>query len=121
MSNLFVLKNDSSELPPFRSRIREFLNQAGWSEKQTGEWTLVLDEALTNVIRHAYAGKSGEIKVEVNDSESQTEFVIEDCGSPFDPTKMPQPKLPKETPGGLGVYLIRSLTDRFEYDTSFRG
>lgn len=121
MQEKFVLKNESTELAPFRNRMRALLPQLGWSEKQVGEWILVLDEALTNVIRHAYAGVSGEILVELSDTAEETQFLIEDHGKIFDPTQLPSPQLPKETPGGLGVHLIRSLTDRFEYDTSFRG
>ena len=121
MKQRFVLKNESTELPLFRERMRKLLSEGGWSDKKIGEWVLVLDEALTNVIRHAYCGSTGEIIVEIMDSENQTEFLIEDHGKPFDPTKLPSPKLPKETPGGLGVHLIRSLTDCFEYDSSFQG
>ena len=121
MKERFVLKNEAAELPLFRERIRTLLAKLKWSEQQIGEWVLVLDEALTNVIRHSYGQNSGEIIVEIIDVETQTEFFIEDHGTPFDPTKVPTPELPKDTPGGLGVHLIRSLTDCFEYDTSFRG
>lgn len=121
MQQRFVLRNESTELLPFRNQMRELLPQWGWSEKHTGEWVLVLDEALTNVIRHAYTDASGEIIVKVSDTDEQTEFLIEDHGRIFDPTTLPSPELPKETPGGLGVHLIRSLTDRFEYDHSFQG
>jgi len=121
MRQRFVIKNNSEELPVFRQQVRLLLAKAGWPEKQVGEWALVLDEALTNVIRHAYEGASGEICVEMLDDAGQTEFMIEDHGKAFDPTKIPAPKLPKETPGGLGVHFIRTLTDRFEYDSSFQG
>ncbi|HRK62159.1 MAG TPA: ATP-binding protein [Candidatus Omnitrophota bacterium] len=121
MQQRFVLKNESSELPVFRAKMRTFLSEKGWPEKNTGEWLLVLDEALTNVIRHAYSGTPGEIIVEISDEPSKTEFMIEDHGKRFDPTQAPTPKLPKETPGGLGVHFIRQLTDRFEYDNSFQG
>lgn len=120
MHQQFVLKCRAEELPSFRSKIRGMLLAGGWNEKQTGEWTLVLDEALTNVMRHAYPDACGEIKIEYTDSEDRTEFVIEDRGMRFDPTQLPEPKLPKETPGGLGVHLIRCLTDTFEYDSSFK-
>lgn len=120
MKSRFVLKSESSELQPFRKQVRELLSKWNWSDKQIGEWALVLDEALTNVMRHAYPGIVGEIVIEAIDSEKQTEFLIEDHGNSFDPTQLPPPDLPKETPGGLGVHLIRSLTDRFEYDSSFK-
>jgi len=121
MQQRFVLSNSSEELPVFRNEMRKLLPTLGWPEKQKNEWLLVLDEALTNIMRHAYCGKYGEIIVEITDSKKQTEFCIEDHGKSFNPTTLPKPKLPKDTPGGLGVHLIRSLTDRFEYDTSFRG
>ncbi len=121
MKERFVLKNGAADLPLFRNQVRNLLSQYHWSEQQRGEWTLVLDEALTNVIRHAYGQESGEIIIEMIDTETQTEFVIEDHGKRFDPTQVPEPELPKKTPGGLGVHLIRSLTDRFEYDDSFQG
>lgn len=120
MHQHYVLKNESSELAPFREKMRDLLPPLGWDSKQVGEWTLILDEALTNVMRHAYPQKTGEIRVDIYDSKKQTEFMIEDDGIPFDPTQMPQPKLPKETPGGLGVHFIRALTDIFEYESTYK-
>jgi len=120
MHQHYLLNNDSSELTPFREKMRDLLPSLGWDAKQIGEWILILDEALTNVMRHAYPEKTGQIRVNVYDSLKQTEFVVEDDGVPFDPTQMPTPKLPKETPGGLGVLFIRSLTDVFEYDSTYK-
>ncbi len=120
MHQHYVLNNDSSELTSFREKMRDLLPSLGWTEKQVGEWSLVMDEALSNVMRHAYPKKTGEIRVDLYDSKKQTEFVIEDEGVAFDPTQMPDPKLPKETPGGLGVLFIRSLTDIFEYESTYK-
>lgn len=120
MHQHYLLNNDSSELAPFREKMRDLLPSLGWDAKQVGEWILILDETLTNVMRHAYPEKAGQIRVNVYDSLKQTEFVVEDDGVPFDPTQMPTPKLPKETPGGLGVLFIRSLTDVFEYDSTYK-
>jgi len=95
------------------------LSHEGWEKKATEEVLLAVDEALTNVIRHAYQGKPGKMTVSVKVTGDRIEIVIEDLGKKFDPTQVPSPELPRHKPGGLGVHFIRTIMDQMVYDHEY--
>lgn len=78
---------------------------------------LATEEAVVNVFNYAYPHGSG--KVRLRCMEDGDRFVIEvtDWGDPFDATTLPEPNLTlEERPvGGLGVYLIKKMTDEMRY------
>jgi anti-sigma regulatory factor (Ser/Thr protein kinase) len=82
---------------------------------------LALDEAVTNVIGHAFAGQAPphRIAVELDVTATSVVATVVDSGRAFDPSAAPAPdiSLPLEQrdPGGLGVLLIRRMVDRVEY------
>ncbi|MDD5217687.1 MAG: ATP-binding protein [Candidatus Omnitrophica bacterium] len=115
MEKMFELIAKSENLPPFRVTLRELLKQSDVNEKKSGEILLAVQEVLTNVVRHAYQGQAGKIKVVFQDSHDQISVTIQDFGRPFDLTQVPDPELPKKDPGGLGIFLIKKLMDQVEY------
>lgn len=119
MEKRFELVASSEVLSPFRKELRQILGQAGWEKKTTEEILLTVDEALTNIIRHAYQGKPGKMMVTVGTSDDKVEIVLEDWGKKFDPTQVPPPELPRQKPGGLGVHFIRTIMDQMIYDNQF--
>jgi len=112
----FELIASSEILPPLRKELRELFIEAGWEKKSVEETLLAIDEALTNVIRHAYQGQAGKIDVRVDVSPEKIEVVMEDRGRKFDPTQVPSPELPRHKPGGLGVHFIRTIMDHMSYE-----
>jgi len=78
---------------------------------------LVTEEAVVNVCKYAYS--DGEGKVRLRCMGEGDRFVIEvtDWGGPFDATAVPDPDLAlEERPvGGLGIYLIKKMTDEMRY------
>jgi len=97
------------------------LEASGFDDKAVHDVILSVDEVLANVIRHAYGGKegkveSGKIRVTVSDRGERAEIVIQDEGPCFDPRSIPAPELPSRKPGGLGIYLVRSLMDEIDYE-----
>jgi len=112
----FELNASSEVLSPFRKELRHILTQAGWEKKTTEEILLAVDEALTNIIRHAYQNKSGKMTISVAATDDKFEIVLEDQGQKFDPTQVPPPELPRHKPGGLGVHFIRTIMDQMIYD-----
>lgn len=83
-----------------------------------------VDEALANVIRHAYAGKSG-LPIEITCNRLQVEgdgpprtgleIVVEDSGVALDPAKLKGRSLEEVRPGGLGLHFIRESMDLVEF------
>lgn len=116
MEKRFELNASSEVLSPFRKELRQILSGEGWEKKTVEEVLLAVDEALTNVIRHAYQEKAGKIEVFAQASPEKIEIILEDHGRRFDPTQVPPPKLPCERPGGLGVHFIRTIMDQMIYE-----
>jgi anti-sigma regulatory factor (Ser/Thr protein kinase) len=85
---------------------------------------LIVEEACFNVISHAYpSGTPGPLSLQVEardlDGRPVVEITIQDEGIPFDPLAPPVTAragpVEEMEPGGLGVLLIRSLSDRQQY------
>ena len=114
----FELDANSSSLSPFRQKLKSLLETMGLGEKAVHDVILSVDEALTNVIRHAYGGEKNAKKIQVmlSDQTKQIEIVIEDQGPCFDPRTQPAPELPPQKPGGLGIHFVRTLMDRVDYE-----
>jgi serine/threonine-protein kinase RsbW len=83
-----------------------------------------VDEALANVMRHAYQGRMGR-PIEVTcrrlaDAENGTtlrgiEVVLQDSGVPVDSAKLQGRPLDEIRPGGLGLHFMRKSMDEVEF------
>ena len=105
--------------------IREFVSEEarafGFSDEDAANIILAVDEACTNIIKHAYQyATDKEIEVTVLRKNRSFEIRIFDTGRSFDPTTIRQPDLKEHIGhrkrGGLGVYLMKKLMDKVEYD-----
>lgn len=79
-----------------------------------------LDEVLANIVHHGLAGTSGTIELAMDRQDGQVAVRVADTAAPFDPLLMPAPdtSLPLEQRrlGGLGIALVRALTDEVAYE-----
>lgn len=107
--------------------IRALLREAAQAHGADPEWVhdlvLAVDEACQNVIRHGYRGElvSGDIHVQVAaDSGGLVIRVSDDAAGvgPGGPTPLP---LDPSRPGGLGLHLMRSLTNECQWETPQSG
>ncbi|MDD8027550.1 MAG: ATP-binding protein, partial [Acidobacteriota bacterium] len=102
-------------LDPFLAFIADQGEAAGFRSIRRGEVQLVVEEAVVNIIRHAYPGHAGDIELrwEAGSEPGRVVLEIEDEGVPFDLRSAPAPDLRsgiEERPiGGLGIHFIRSL------------
>lgn len=105
--------------------VREFISVAarelGFGDEDVSKIALAIDEACTNVIKHAYEfDPTRKIDVTVRSGNGAMEILIADSGKDFDPTVISSPDmeeyLSQYQRGGLGVYLMRSLMDKVEYN-----
>jgi anti-sigma regulatory factor (Ser/Thr protein kinase) len=82
---------------------------------------LALEEAVTNIIRYAYADvRRHEILIEASIGKAEVVLRITDDGKEFDilaatPPHMHKP-IDERPPGGLGIHLLRSIARRIEYE-----
>ncbi len=79
-----------------------------------------LDEVLANIVHHGLRDVAGTIELTMDRDDRQVVAHVADTAAPFDPLLMPAPDttLPIEQRklGGLGIALVRALTDEVAYD-----
>jgi serine/threonine-protein kinase RsbW len=104
--------------------VRDFVSAAarecGFPDDEVSKIALAVDEACTNVIKHAYRNDpTKQISVTVKSRDRGLEIVIADTGTAFDPTRIQSPNMKEYLShyrhGGLGMYLMKSLMDKVEY------
>ena len=107
-----------ARLAEVRRAVEAFCRTTPLDEPACDELGLVVNEALANVIRHAYAGATDRpIEVTVDRHRAGVRIAIRDWGSGKvpRPTDNPAAADPLQ-PGGLGLICLRRLTD----DASFQ-
>lgn len=109
------------ELAAVRENVRSFLADAGFSEADSMLVVLALDEACTNIIRHAYQGACRPVRMEMCRSDDSVRFTLRDYGKSCDPAKIRGRALDDFRPGGLGVHIIHQAFDHVEYTPCQRG
>ncbi|MCB0280945.1 MAG: ATP-binding protein [Calditrichae bacterium] len=104
--------------------VRDFVHglavKAGFVEERADQISLAVDEACTNVIKHAHKFNARRmIDLAVIYDKSQIEIIITDKGKGFDPRKLQKPDLSKyiheAKMGGLGIHLMKTLMDEVNY------
>lgn len=90
---------------------------SGLGDDHIEDIRLAVDEACSNVIKHAYGGDTTR-KIVVKFITGRDEFgvVIEDTGVKADPAAIRGRDLDDVRPGGLGVHFIRRTFDVVEFD-----
>lgn len=77
---------------------------------------LAVDEACSNVIKHAYEGDTNQsIVVKLKTAKNKLEVIIEDSGKKHPPAVEGR-DLDDIRPGGLGIHLIKRAFDIFKFD-----
>ncbi|MBU0639143.1 MAG: ATP-binding protein [Planctomycetes bacterium] len=121
------LTSEPQQLPKVRKRLQKWLGALGWAEQEMTEIILAVDEALTNVIRHGYQGRGGQ-KILLSGRTIRDrrrgpglEICVRDFGRQVDPGQICGRDLEDIRPGGLGVHMIRALTDSACYSRADGG
>lgn len=125
-----------SSLPAAKAALDALCKDLGLTNDQRADLHVVLDEMCANVIAYAYPdGHSGTMHLRLchrladarQDGGAAVEITVSDQGIPFDPLSADPPWMPDTDPsssiderpiGGLGIHLIRQLTDEQRYSRS---
>jgi anti-sigma regulatory factor (Ser/Thr protein kinase) len=116
-----ALAPDIAEIPRLLDWVETCCDKAAIGHDATFKLSLALEEAVANVINHAFAEMPPphRVAVELTIAADRVSAVVIDNGRPFDPTASPDPaaNIPLEDrdPGGLGIHLIRKMMDRVGY------
>lgn len=112
----------TANLALMRTFVRRFLDRHPFSEKQRTLMVLGIDEACTNVIRHAYDLRDDQpIAVSVEALSTCVRVRLRDYGSKTAPHTMRGRDHAEVKPGGLGLHLIRNAFDKVDYILKPRG
>ena len=115
----FAMPSDPRYLPVVRAAVGALTAAIGWDEPDCRAIALALDEALANVIRHAYHNRiSGIIELECRETADGLEMVLLDKGDAPDRSKICAREIDCDQPGGLGTHIIKQVMDRVSYEES---
>jgi anti-sigma regulatory factor (Ser/Thr protein kinase) len=118
----FEMCSEARCLPIVRATVAQLAAMVGWNETESRCITMAVDEALANVIRHAYHGRSdARIELHCRAGEDQLEIRIRDTGDPADRSKICAREVGCDRIGGLGTHIIRDVMDIVSYESGQDG
>ncbi|MEM8873227.1 MAG: ATP-binding protein [Planctomycetota bacterium] len=110
------IESNAKAIAGVRKRAEAMASAAGYDERTVGEIGLCINEALANVIRHAYHNVPGQpIVITLDVDESRFQTVIRDWGSGDLPDPNADHVRDQFAPGGLGLLCLRRLMDEVRY------
>ena len=118
------LRSHPAMLSVVRGAVTRLTEGLGFSEPECRAVIRAVDEAITNIIRHAYHGQTGRpidasfrsIRVRRDGAQKNAlEILLEDQGVRVDRAKLQGRRLDDVRPGGLGLHFIRQSMDIVEF------
>lgn len=111
------LTSDPRWLSVLRAAVGQIGHLAGLEPQAVDHLKLAIDEACTNVIRHAYEGRGGQpIVATFSLHPDRLEVRLRDFGKKVSPDSIRPLKPDPSRPGGLGVHLIHECMDEVAYE-----
>lgn len=114
------VKASTEHLAKVRNFVARHASNFGFKKQDVADIRLAVDEAYTNIIKHAYRNEEHKsVDIELGYNTNEFWIVLKDTGNAFDPRNYSKPdvrkKIKQKKRGGVGVYLIRKLMDDVEY------
>ena len=114
------LRLDMPSNPRFLSVVRAAIDElsmtVGLPKEECNAVILAVDEALANIIRHAYKSRHDErVEFHCLVNEEQMEFTLLDQGEAPDPARICAPCADEFALSGRGTHLIREIMDVVTY------
>jgi len=108
--------SDPANLADVRKQIETLAQASGFDDRAVGEVGLCVNEAMANIIRHAYGNRTDKpIHVTASADHRQIVITLRDWGNGVDPTTLPQRPHDPNTPGGVGLICLRQWMDEVTY------
>jgi serine/threonine-protein kinase RsbW len=115
-----TVNSTTDNLSSIRNFVQNYADELGLDSEITSKIVLAVDEACTNIIKHAYRySPNGKITLKLKTDKKKFSVTIIDEGGHFDPQQIPDPNLEQmqheKRGGGLGMFLMKKLMDEVEY------
>jgi anti-anti-sigma factor len=114
-----TLPADVNLLAAVRGFITTVLREYGYGHELVNDLELAADEAVTNVVEHAYqydVRKS--LTLELRLEKDRVQVLVKDQGQPYQPTVQSvdlEQHIAERRTGGLGVHLMHAMMDAVDY------
>lgn len=111
------LPNETDAVESARLALLEYLGRFGLEQKIINRIEVVAEELISNVVRHS--ASATRVNIEAGCDGTTIRFAICDDGEAYNPLDRPDPApfttLEDAKLGGLGIPLIRRLTESVSY------
>lgn len=123
LNRKLIVKSKTENLSIVRDFVKESANILSIPDNLISQLILAVDEACTNIIKHAYKNSPLEdIFITIEADSSKISISIRDSGISFNPNNIPEPNLQQfhkeKRGGGLGMFLMKKLMDDVHYNIS---
>src|SRR5258705_4862599 len=116
------ITSDPATLASTRRAIEMFAAQCGFDETARGEIGLVINEALANVMRHAYQGATDQpIELSAQKTDDGISLSLRDWGLGVNPFELRAKKHDPKKPGGGGLSCKRQMKDDSQFQNQTAG
>ncbi|HLV80648.1 MAG TPA: SpoIIE family protein phosphatase [Chthonomonadaceae bacterium] len=113
------------DLASIRQFVRSFcrdLSPPGLEEEGVDALELAVNEAASNVMRHAYSGRADRrITIEMEAFPDRIVVRLQHRGEGFDPAAVPPPDFDGSREGGFGIHIIQATMDAVDYSCDAQG
>ena len=121
MEKSIIIANEISEIGKLNAFIEEIGNEFSLGPDVVFNLTLLLEEAVVNIINYAYPKEDHEwIYLSARMHDDSIVLVLTDTGKEFDPTMAPDADISLSADereiGGLGIFLIRQIMNEVKYE-----
>ncbi len=109
---------DACELKKIRQQVEDIVQAVGFDEAQQQKIILALDEAITNIIRHAYKNtEDGEVELAILRQNNTLSFYLRDFAPEVYDSSIKPRDLTQLQPGQMGINFIDTVMDSWEFAT----
>ncbi len=118
-----IVSNSSADSETVSDFLREYIHSQNISEDILADLRLATEEIFINIVSYAYPPEKKpeeeqKVTLELSHSSSSIDVTFTDTGRAFNPLTDCTPSIESDDhcDGGMGIPLIKSLTDRQEYN-----
>ncbi|MCB0299176.1 MAG: ATP-binding protein [Calditrichaeota bacterium] len=113
------ISSDPKYAKVVRCGVGHICELCGFPAKTGRAIVLAVDEAVTNIIRHAYSSDHRQkLTVQCSILDDRLEIVLQDSGTAANIETMKSRDLTNVRPGGLGMHFINTTMDIVDYQSN---